>query len=144
VKVKNIVIAFIVLVALFVVILWFNKKSKETNLSKTYSPSITEQIEDKFKNINIPQDAEKTELVDVAGGDSMGIATRTEILADLPSPSFGNKYQAWIVKDGNEILLGNLSEKKGGWILEYNSSKYPGYNKVVIKEGAKVILEGSF
>jgi hypothetical protein len=142
-KVKNIVIAFIVLVAAIALLIWY-KKSKTVNLQKTNTPSITQQIENKFANINIPEDAEKVELKDVTGGSAMGIATRTEILADLPEATSGIKYWAWLEDGSKKVLLGALVEKKGGWIIEYNSSKYPGYNKVVIKEGTKALLEGSF
>ena len=33
---------------------------------------------------------------------------------------------------------------KGGWILDYSSSKYPGYNKIIVTQGTAHILEGSF
>ena len=140
-KVNKVIIAFLIVVIAVALVIWFNKRSKLANSLPTPTPSITEQIQNKFANINIPVDAERVELKDVSGGDSMGIATKTEILADLPE---GGKYQAWLEKDGKKVLLGNLVEKKGGWMLEYNSSKFPGYNKVVIKEGTTSILEGSF
>ena len=92
----------------------------------------------------IPTDAEKIELKDVSGGSGMGIATRNEILADLPTLPNGQFYQGWLEKDGKTVLLGTLELAKGGWILNYNSSVYPGYNKVVVTVGEKHILEGSF
>lgn len=75
----------------------------------------------------------------------MGIATRTEVLADLPGLANGQFYQVRLQNiNGKEVLLGNLRQAKGGWILEYNSVKFPGYNKVIVTLGTKHILEGSF
>jgi hypothetical protein len=83
-------------------------------------------------------------LKDVTGGVGMGIATRSEILADLPDPTNGQYYQVFLEKDGKTVLLGRLEKAKGGWILNYNSAKFPGYNKVIITVGTTHILEGSF
>jgi hypothetical protein len=72
----------------------------------------------------------------------MGLATRNEILADLPS---GQSYQGWLENsNGKTVLLGTLKMAKGGWLLNYNSGAYPGYNKVIVTAGQKHILEGSF
>ena len=93
----------------------------------------------------IPADVERTELKDVSGGQSFGIATRTEILANLPEPPAGTVYQGKLENDqGQFVTLGTLHIAKGGYILEYNSSNYSGYNKVLVVLGSQTILEGSF
>jgi hypothetical protein len=90
-------------------------------------------------------DVEKIELKDVSGGSGIGIATRNEILADLSTLPNGQFYQGWLENSsGKTVLLGTLKLAKGGWILNYNSSVYPGYNKVIVTAGTKHILEGSF
>jgi hypothetical protein len=66
-------------------------------------------------------------------------------LADLPTLPNGQFYQGWLGNSsGKTVLLGTLKMAKGGWILNYNSSVYPGYNKVIVTVGGKHILEGSF
>jgi hypothetical protein len=75
----------------------------------------------------------------------MGIATRSEILADLPGLNVGQKYQGYLENSsGKTVLLGTLKAEKGGWILNFDSAKYPEYNKVIVTQGTKHILEGSF
>lgn len=144
-------VAFIVVVAVVAGVIYIKNRAKiAQKVNPTASPSIQQQIENKFKGLVIPTDAEKIELKDVSGGVGMGIATRNEILADLPTLPNGQFYQGWLEKDlpeqtgGKIILLGNLIMAKGGWILNYDSSKYLGYNKVIVTQGAKHILEGSF
>lgn len=142
---KRILVAFIVVVAVVAGVLFIKNRAKITpKVSPTATPNIQQQIESKFKGLVIPTDAEKIELKDVSGGSGMGLATRNEILADLPTLPNGQFYQGWLEKDGKTVLLGTLELAKGGWILNYNSSVYPGYNKVVVTVGEKHILEGSF
>ena len=144
-KGKDILVAFIVLVIIVAGILILNKKPKVTKVSlPSPTPSIQQQIQDKFAGLSIPQNTEQTELKDVSGGSGMGLATRSEILADLPTPPAGQSYQAWIGNGQRLILLGKLEMAKGGYILDYNSAKYAGYNGIVITLGGKHILEGSF
>jgi hypothetical protein len=144
-RLKNIVITFLILIIFVVGVLVIFKKSKNKGLVvPTATPSIQQKIESKFKGLTIPADAEKVELKDVSGGNGMGLAMRGEILADLPILTEGQFYQAWLEKDGKEVLIGKLEIAKGGWILNYDSSKYPGYNKVIITLGTTHILEGSF
>lgn len=144
-RIRNILVAFIVVVAVVAGVLYIKNRAKiAQKVSPTATPSIQQQIENKFKDLVIPPDAEKIELKDVSGGVGMGIATRNEILADLPTLANGKFYQGWLEKDGKTVLLGTLNMAKGGWILNYNSSVYPGYNKVIVTQGSTHILEGSF
>lgn len=108
------------------------------------TPTIEEQIEEKFNGLTIPDDAEKVELKNVSDEAGMGIATRTEILADLPEPGVNESYQV-VLKSGNKmVVLGKMERTKGGYLLEYDSSKYPGYDEIIVIKGSKRILEGSF
>jgi len=94
--------------------------------------------------LEIPVDAEKVELKNVSGEPGMGIATRNEILADLPALKEGENYQVLLGNGSKTIILGTMRQAKGGYLLEYDSTKYPGYNQVIIIKGSKRILEGSF
>jgi hypothetical protein len=143
-RARNIFIAFIVVVAIVAAALVIKNRKATPVLAPSATPSIQEQLQNKLKGLVIPQDQGGIELKDVSGGTSMGIATRNEIIADLPTLPNGQFYQGWLEKDGKTVLLGTLKLAKGGWILNYSSSAYPGYNKVIITTGQKHILEGSF
>jgi hypothetical protein len=146
VKLRNILIGFIILVLIIVGVLFVSKKVKtvKTPVSPV-PPSIEQQVESKFNGLTIPMDSARIELKDVSGGRGMGIATRSEILADLPGLNVGQKYQGYLENSsGKTVLLGTLKAEKGGWILNFDSAKYPEYNKVIVTQGTKHILEGSF
>ena len=144
-RAKNIFAAFIVVVAVVAGVLLIKNRAKVSQKpSPTPTPSIQQQILNKFNGLVVPQDQESIELKDVSGGSGMGLATRSEILADLPSLPNGEAYQAWLENNGKTVLLGTFKLAKGGWILSYNSSAYPGYDKVIVAVGTKHILEGSF
>ena len=113
-------------------------------------------------NFEIPEDAERVNLRDVSGSSGAGVATRMgeegemelSILAALPEIEEGEKYEAYLVGEGdeNEIYLGELRQAKGGWMLEYQSSSdVSGYNAVKVthekvddKTSEETVLEGSF
>jgi hypothetical protein len=142
---KDILATFIVIVVIVAGILFIKNRAKiAQKINPTATPSIQQQIESKFKGLVIPGDQERIDLKDVSGGSGIGIATRNEILADLPTLPSGQFYQGWLGNGGKTVLLGTLKTAKGGWILNYNSSLYPGYNKVIVTVGGKHILEGSF
>ncbi len=144
-KGRDILIAFIIIVALVVAVLLIKNKKTTTVLAPSASPSIQQQIESKFQGITIPVDEEHIELIDVSGGVGMGIATKTEILADLPTPPKGQFYKAFLLsQSGKSVSLGNLDFAKGGWMLSYDLDKYPDYKKVVVSLNSTNILEGSF
>jgi hypothetical protein len=145
VKTRSIFIAFVVVVIAVAGVLLMKKNLKVNKLlAPSVTPTIQQKIESKFLGLNIPTDAERAELKDVSGGSGIGLATRTEILADLPDPPKGQFYQARLEKDGKTVLIGNLKIAKGGWMISYNSEAYPGYNKVIVMLGDTHILEGSF
>ena len=138
-------ITFIVIVIIVAGVLVIRNRAKiAPKVTPSATPSIQQQIENKFKGLVVPQGEAGIDLKDVSGGAGMGIATRSEIIADLPTLPSGQFYQVWLENNGKTVLLGKLSMAKGGWILNYNSSTYPGYNKVIVTVGTKHILEGSF
>lgn len=146
-KIGKMIAMFVVLAAVVVGFFLLFPSLKKTPPSLNLppaTPGIEEQIKQKFGGLDIPEDAERTELKNVSEDEGIGIATRSEILADLPDLEKGESYQALLSDGSKTILLGNLRLAKGGYILEYDSSKYPGFNQIVIMKGSKRILEGSF
>jgi hypothetical protein len=147
VSVKRIIIVFLFLLIVIAAVLIVIKRKKATpsliNLPSP-TPSVTEQIEKQFPGLNIPSNAEQIELKNVSGGEAMGIAIRGEVIANLPTLSPGQSYQVYLGNGTKTVLLGSMVRAKGGWILEYNSSKYPGYNQIFVKKDSETILEGSF
>ena len=145
-KGRNEFIAFIIMVAIIAGVLYVKNRNKSTpTVVPTAPPSVQLQLQNKFNGLTVPTGAGSIELKDVSGGTGMGIATKTEILADLKSLSAGQSYQAYLADpSGKTVLLGTLKMSKGGWILDYDSSKFPGYNKIIVSQGNTHILEGSF
>jgi hypothetical protein len=146
VKGRDVFAVFVVVVIIIVAVLVIRGRMKTTKLSvPSATPSIQQQIQNKFNGLTIPQGEPSIDLKDVSGGSGMGIATRSEILADLPDLPKGQVYQGYLENSlGRIVLLGTLKSEKGGWILNYDSSNFPGYNKVIVVVGVKHILEGSF
>jgi hypothetical protein len=143
---KNILLAFIVIVVVVAGVLLIKNRAKIVpSALPSASPSVQQQLQNKFNGLVVPKDQESIDLKDVSGGNTIGLATRNEILADLPALQNGEIYQAWLENSsGKIVLVGTLKMAKGGWILNYSSSLYPGYNKVIVAVGTKHILEGSF
>lgn len=130
------------------------RRSRNKNADTTPTPistnSIKQEIQDKLK-YQIPTNTESIELKDVSGGDSRGIATEKEILVDAPNPETGNFYQGWLENNGNLVSLGKLQIAKGGWLINFDGTKYPDHKKVIVSQEKeldntleKKILEGSF
>lgn len=143
-KTRDVVIGFIFLVLLIAGVLWIIRaKNIKTGNLPLPTPDISQQVNNAFPNI--PDGVERANLKDVTGGNALGVATRTEVVANLPDLTSGQTYQVSLVNSsGNTINLGSMRISKSGWILEYNSTKYPGYDKVIVSEGDTNILEGSF
>jgi hypothetical protein len=164
-KRKYIVFGIIITVLLYITYQWWVRDVDDMRVpEETQVESVQERLEEKF-NVQIPEDAEKAELVDEEKRVS-AIATRTKengttkinILADLPDPVGGEIYQGWIEKgtEGEEgferVSLGGFRMIKGGWIVEYNSqNNIDGFERVVISKESGIssemgekIVEGSF
>lgn len=145
-KTRDIVIGFVFLVILIAGVLWIYRiKNKKTVSTPLPTPNISQQVKNAFPSLNIPDGVEKANLNDLTGGNSIGVATRTEIVANLPEASNGQKYQVILENSKGETKnIGSMRISKVGYILEYSSSKFPGYNKVIIMLGNTRVLEGSF
>lgn len=145
-KTRDIVIGFVFLVVLIAGVLWIYRiKNKTTVSTPLPTPNTSQQVKNAFPSLNIPSGVEVANLHNVSGGSAIGVATRTEIVANLPESSNGQKYQVLLENSkGETVKLGDMRISKVGYILEYNSSKYPGYNKVIIVLGTTRVLEGSF
>lgn len=142
-KIVAILVTLAAVIILFLILFpKLNKKPSVTFPNPT--PSVEDQLKEKLNGLVIPDDAEKIELKNVSGGEGMGIATSTEVVADLPEPPAGQTYQVLLGNGTKTILLGSLRQAKGGYILEYNLSKYPEYNQIIVVRGLQHILEGTF
>lgn len=162
---RTIALALIILAALGGAVYWRQRDSGEELKVPEAQTSVEESLEDKFK-IEIPDDADKTELKDTGGGNSSGIFTKkfennrftSSFIVDLPAPTTGEHYEAWIEKgtkgaaDYSIVPAGRLTSGKGGYLLNFNSNTdYSSYNKVLItrekvadRTPETTVLEGSF
>lgn len=121
----------------------YKKRSLPVSTPSSF-PSIEQKVKERFGNLVLPSNSSKMELRDLTGGESFGVVTETEILAYLPEPSKGEVYKAWLINGGKRTSIGILYEAKGGWILDFDFSKYSNYDKLVITAGSTDLLEGSF
>jgi hypothetical protein len=153
VKIRDAVIGFIVLVVLLTGAILIRNSRKVKTALPTPTPSVEQKVTEKFGGLIIPFDVDKADLSDVSGGEGLGIVTRKfangkfelTILADLPDPKAGTFYQAFLFKDSSPITLGALKVAKGGYMVDFTSSKdLSDYKKVVVALEGKNILEGSF
>jgi len=154
---KDIVIGVVIL-AVVAGIVYFVRKPSQAPI-EIPQESVEQQMENKF-NMDLPEDQEKAELKDVSEIGATGIASRKyengkfemTLLADLPDEESGKRYQAWLMKDDEKVSLGTFRIAKGGYVLEFTSSKdYSDYNQVAVSLESKVdmelemtVLEGSF
>ncbi|MEK7550306.1 MAG: hypothetical protein AAB535_00770 [Patescibacteria group bacterium] len=134
-KARDVLVGAIVLGLLVGGALWVRKSRLDKQALIVTTPTVEEKIEKSFNGLTIPEGVEKVELNDVSGGDGFGVATRTEVLADLPNLTSGT-YQIWM--DGKN--LGKMRVAKGGWIFEGRL----GGKKIEVKLGTNTLLEGSF
>jgi hypothetical protein len=146
-KARDVIIGFIFLVLLIAGAIWIfrSRKTASTTLLPTSSPSFDSKLSTAFPSFKIPEGTERAELKDVSGGNNIGVATRSEVVVNLPEPPAGQTYKGYLVNDsGNEVAIGDFTTSKSGWMLSYDSAKFPGYNKVVVKVDSTPVLEGSF
>lgn len=145
-KSRNTILLIAVSILIILGVYWFNKnRAGVPQPSPISSPTISEKISKTFPGLMIPENTPKAELAPVDGVEGFGIATLTEIVANLPELPAGKYYKAWLVNEtGNKVYLGNLRVAKSGWLVEYNLDKYPGYTKILITQDNTSVLEGSF
>lgn len=148
-KTRDIVAGLAVLVLLTTGILVY-KNSKKGKISLPSATPNFQTIESKFPSVSIPQNADRIELKSVSGGEENGEAARNyqngkftiTVLANLPTGS----YTA-VAADasGSQINLGKLTLSKGGYLVDFTSTRdLTSYKKVVVVAGKTNILEGSF
>lgn len=149
---KDVVIGFVIILIIIVGAFYYKKinNPKVLPLPTPVEISYQEDLESSFK-YDIPDGVDSIELKDISGGNGRGIATNKEILVDIEDPAVGYFYEGWLEKSDNLISLGKLKIAKGGWLLEYDGSKYLEYEKIIISlekvfnnKIEKRILEGSF
>lgn len=151
---KDIIIGFIIIAVVIIGAYAFKriKTSKVTVTPKPSPVSITfkKELEDNFK-FNIPENTNSIELKDISGGNGRGLATNKEILADIEDPIESHFYEGWLENNGQLISLGKLESAKGGWLLDYDGTKYPSYKNIIVSLEKKFdnniekkVLEGSF
>ena len=162
-KRKDIVIGLIVLAVLAGVIFWIRKPKEDLIVPQT--TSVEEKME-KFFNVEIPEDVEKTQLFEAIEGYGTGVATRNYengvfthvVLADLPHHEAPYFYEGWLVRgeegdvDFDYISTGKMRFAKGGYLIEFESSiDYLDYSGVVITSEKTEddipedhVLEGAF
>ncbi len=169
-NIRDIVIGIIILVVVLGGIYLIRKQRNTPAPLPTPSPvsQFEQGLKDKF-NITVPDNVEKADLKNVSGKPENigeGLATRIfenqkftfTALANLPDPVPGYFYQVWLVRgtpqdaNYNILPLGAMRLAKGGYLLEYESTKdYSDYKNVVITlervlgtKPQEHILEGSF
>lgn len=148
---KDIAIGFVIIILIILGALYYKKsKNKPVPTATPTTISFLNEIEDSFK-YNIPENSNSIELKDVSGGDGRGIATEKEILVDIKDPDKLHFYEAWLLDGDKTISLGKLNQVKGGWLLEYDKSKFPNTNTIIVSLESKYdslletkILEGTF
>lgn len=129
---RDVVIGFIIIL-IIIGGAYLYKRSKIPKVLPVPTPRIEFQktLEDDFK-YDIPDDVNTYELKDTSGGGGRGIATDKEVLVDIDDPSRGYFYQGWLEKSGSLVSLGKLQFSKGGWILEFDKTKLPDADKIII------------
>lgn len=171
---RNVLVGIVVFIVVVLIILFLVRRSQNSSsvAVPVYSPLPTslslyrQQLQNNF-GITVPSSATTADLKDVTGGNQMGLTTLDKsagvndytVLANLNDPNAGYFYQAWLVRgttgssDFDVISLGTLSIAKGGWLIDYKSSKDLSDHKTVwITEeryatntpAGKHILEGFF
>ena len=162
---RDILIGVAIFILIILLAVFLIRRGQNNNNAAISSPLPTpvSSLEQNLKNnfgITVPDSAIKANLVDVTGGNQMGLATLDKsnnqnsytIIANLETPAYGYFYQAWLVNNTDTISLGKLGIAKAGWLINFNSSKdLSDHNKVWItlersfdKTPEKHILEGSF
>ncbi|MBN1263680.1 MAG: anti-sigma factor [Candidatus Pacebacteria bacterium] len=122
-------------------------------------PEEERQLESQL-GIEIPEEGNNFGLFEPESGKVKGLVTwqsresgtEYSILADLPDLEPGHFYQAWLNREGEMVLLGQLAQKKGGWLLDFSGKTVEAASlKVLITLEAedddrpeKKVLEGTF
>lgn len=131
---KDVVTGFVIIFIIIAGVYFYkylNNKEAPVSVTSPASFEFKKEFSDSFK-IEIPDGVNSVELKDISGGDGRGIATETEILVDADDPATNEYYEAWLEKDNKLVSLGKLQMAKGGWLLNYDKSKYEDYKKIIV------------
>ena len=141
-----------------------SRQAEPTNNNLSEGVQIDQKANQMLDNMNIdvPEGVDRANLKDVTGGDGTGVATREmvngkfvhSVIAALPDPTPGTFYEGWLINPdtGDTISTGRFRIAKGGFILDFTSSKDLTDHKQVLVTLEKVddnnpethMLEGSF
>ncbi len=166
---RNILVGVVLVIIVILVIIFLIRQRQSALVVVTPTPTPISSYQQELQNnfgITVPSTAVKTDLKDVSGGNQMGLATLDKqngqndytVIANLDDQASGSFYQGWLIRgitgDANYdvVSLGQLSQGKGGWIINFNSTKDLSDHKNVLvtlqtrsaSSPEKHILEGSF
>jgi len=152
-KSRDIVIGFVFVVILIAGVLWiFKSKSVKTTGTPVATPSIEQKVNSAFPTLNVPAGADRADLNSTSGNSGIGVATRQKtgnsfsitVMANLQAPVAGF-YKAELSNGTSNIVLGNMTLTKSGYLVNFVSSHdLSSYNKVIVSLGGSSVLEGSF
>ncbi len=164
-KNRDIVIGLVVILVIAGVIFLIRRPEEEVEDQTPTIEEVEEKLEESFK-FEIPEDVDKSKLIDVVKEGLTGLITRDvqedkttyTVLVDLPDPEEGVFYEAWLVKKNEEgedifVSIGMLRVAKGGYLLEHDAyeEELKEYDMVIITREKvadstpeEIILEGSF
>jgi Anti-sigma-K factor rskA, C-terminal len=164
-RTKNVAFGIAIVIIIILIAFFLIRRNQSPSLITVNSPlptpvsSLEQDLQNNF-GITVPTSAQKADLKDITGGSQMGLATLDKVngqneytvIANLEDPQPGFFYQAWIVNGGDYVSLGKLTLAKGGWLINYNTTKDLSDHKSVWVTLEKVfdntpethVLEGSF
>lgn len=163
-RVRNILFGVAAFAVVLVVIVFLLRRGRQPSIINVSTPLPTpisnyrQELQNNF-GITVPNSAISASLKDVSGGVQEGIAIYDKsngqfvytIIASLNEARPGYFYQGFLVRgkpgDNNfdMVSLGRLEIAKGGYIVNYTSSKdLLDHKDVWVVLGDKHILEGSF
>lgn len=139
---------FIAIIAVVAVVVLYNRYNSQQNkpdpvVETSPTPSIEQDLEQVLGR-SIADDADKVELVE---GENKAIvtkeveedATKISVLADLPE----GEYTAYLSNGETAEPIGQLSEVKGGYILDTTISlDITEYSTVQITSANGIVLQG--
>lgn len=159
-----IVLMIAILLSAIVYYFFFYKKPKSELVVEDLGPKVLqseESIEESFQ-LEIPENIDKTELVNKTGEDGMAIATREvvqnefvlTVLANVPDGEYYAALVRGILGDENFDIkpIGQLKLAKGGYLSEFESSEdLSDYDRIIVSKTPittsipdELVFDGSF
>lgn len=146
---KNILIG-VTIVAIFAGYFWYKNLQNKKQIEPLVTVETQESVESKLEQtlgVNIEDTGEKLEL---SNSDSLAVVSKVEnksgvvlnIIADLPESE--SPYEVWMESNDKQINLGELTENKGGFVLQTKSYPAEEIGVITIKNKEEVVLQGEF